>query len=192
MNTEYQENVAKVLPGALLASIRSQKGFSTAYVAGKLHLRVRLIELLEVDDYDNMPEPVFIKGYLRAYAKLLEVSPEPLLETFNQNYLPLRKPERALWQSKRETYKGENVIRWLTALFTLGVLIAVAVWWSNNKDFEHIFPKATVNNDLTTTTAVLENKEEPANREVSPAELSKIQSMLPASNEFSPMEKEVE
>ena len=82
-------------PGMQLARVREKKGYSQEYVAGKLHLRVRIIELLEVDDYDQMPEPVFIKGYLRAYAKLLSVPAEPLLETFNSMYSSERKLEKA-------------------------------------------------------------------------------------------------
>ncbi len=126
-------------PGAQLATIRIEKGFSTEYVAGKLHLRVRIIELLEADDYENMPEPVFIQGYLRGYAKLLDISPAPLLETFNQLYSPERKLEKTLWQSRRETNKAEHAIRWLTGIFAVIVIAAVAMWWQKNKENEHAF-----------------------------------------------------
>ncbi len=57
-------------PGAQLAALREQHGYTAEYVASKLHLRVCMIERLEADDYQDMPEPVFIKGYLRAYAHL--------------------------------------------------------------------------------------------------------------------------
>ncbi len=127
-------------PGARLAAVRLQQGYSSEYVAGKLHLRVRVIELLEADEYHNLPEPVFIKGYLRAYAKLLSIPPEPLLDTFNLLYKPERTPEKALWQSRRETNKAEHAIRWLTGFFAVIVLIAVAMWWYTNKDNERLFP----------------------------------------------------
>ncbi|KTD21294.1 helix-turn-helix domain-containing protein [Legionella londiniensis] len=128
-------------PGAKLAAIRKEKGFSTDYVAGKLHLRVRIIELLEADDYHSMPEPVFIKGYLRAYAKLLDIPAEPLVETFNSLHAVERKPERALWQSRRETNRAEHIVKIVTALFAISVLVAVAMWWYKNKENERLFPK---------------------------------------------------
>jgi cytoskeleton protein RodZ len=127
-------------PGAQLAAERMQQGYSTEYVAGKLHLRVRIIELLEDDDYNNLPEPVFIKGYIRAYAKLLNVAPDPFLDDFNIIYKPKAVPERALWQSRRETNKAEHAIRWLTGSFAVIVLAAVAMWWYTNKDNERLFP----------------------------------------------------
>ena len=112
-----------VKPGAQLAFERQQQGYSREYVAGKLHLRVRVIELLEADDYYGLPEAVFIKGYLRAYAKLLSISPDPLLDIFNLVYKqPERAPEKPLWQGQRETNKAEHAIRWLTGFFAVIVL----------------------------------------------------------------------
>lgn len=69
-------------PGAELAVIRNTKGYSMEYIAEKLHLRVQLLELLEADEYTRLPEPVFIKGYLRAYARLMDVPPEPFIQAF--------------------------------------------------------------------------------------------------------------
>ena len=137
--TEYKD----VKPGAELASLRHQKGYSAEYIAGKLHLRVRIIQLLEADDYQGMPEPVFIKGYIRAYAKLLDISPEPLVELFNSIYKVEDKSEKALWQSRRETNKAEHAIRWVTGFFAIIVLAAVGMWWYTNKDNEPLFPSST-------------------------------------------------
>ena len=68
LDEQFEENHAIEYPGAGLARVREKLNISQEYIADKLHLRVAVIELLEADDYDNMPEPVFIEGYLRAYA----------------------------------------------------------------------------------------------------------------------------
>lgn len=121
-------------PGTQLAEIRQQKGYSVEYVASKLHLRARIIELIDQGDFDLLPEPVFIKGYLRAYAKLLGVPAESFLHAFNALFTEEKKPERALWQSKRESHKAEHFIRWFTLLFALSAMVAVGLWWHNNRD----------------------------------------------------------
>lgn len=164
-------------PGAQLAAIRLQKGYTADYVAGKLHLRVRLIELLETDDYHNMPEPVFIKGYLRAYAKLLGVPAEPLLEIFNGLYTVDKKIEKALWQSRRETNHAEHAIRWLTGGFAIIVLAAVAMWWYTNKDNERLFP-----------TSISRSDAEPSKSEteIRLTDLSKMRSLLSPQTQSSP------
>lgn len=132
---EFQEENA----GKQLGRIRERKGFTKEYVAGKLHLRVRIIELLEADDYQQMPEPVFIMGYLRAYAKLLGVSPEPYIQMFSNQYSLEKKPEKALWQSKRESNKGERVVRWVTGMVAVAAVLAVSFWWQTNKEEQPFF-----------------------------------------------------
>ncbi|HHF7344023.1 TPA: helix-turn-helix domain-containing protein [Legionella feeleii] len=159
-------------PGLQLARVREKKGYSQEYVAGKLHLRVRLIELLEADDYQQMPEPVFIKGYIHAYAKLLGIPSQPLLETFNSLYSTEGKPEKALWQSKRESNKGERLVRWLTSLVAIAVIVAVSIWWQKNKDSQQLF---TAKN---THTEALANK---AETDIRLTDLSKMRSMLSTS-----------
>ncbi|MDX2346239.1 MAG: helix-turn-helix domain-containing protein [Legionella sp.] len=127
-------------PGERLALLREKNGHSIEYVASKLHLRVRVIELLETDAYHEMPEPVFIKGYLRAYANLLAVDPAPLLEMFNDVYREDESvSERTLWQSRKQTNQTEHWVRLGTGLFAVLVIMAVFGWWVKNKEVETLF-----------------------------------------------------
>ena len=116
-----------------------------------------------------MPEPVFIKGYLRAYAKLLNVPSDPLLQAFNQHFTSERKLEKALWQSRRETHRAEHAVRWVTGLFAMGVVIAVGLWWHSNQDNERLFPKAQSRVEVT--------KNAPET-EIRLTDLSKMRSLL--------------
>ena len=168
-------------PGAQLAFIRIQKGYTIEYVAGKLHLRARIIELLEADDYSNMPESVFIKGYLRAYAKLLDIPFQPLLDLFNCQPSTDRKLERALWQSRRETNKAEHAVRWLTGVFAIIVLAAVAMWWQANKDTEHLF---------SANVSVADPEHNQSETEIRLTDLSKMRSLLSSSGQDTLMEKQ--
>lgn len=149
MNTtqpmEEHEDSVPEYPGATLARARELKGYSVSYIAEKLHLRVRVVELLESDDYENMPEPVFIKGYLRAYATLLDLPPAPIVDTFNQLFDGERKMGKSLWQSRREPHKAENLVRWMTVFLTVAVVVAVSLWWHANKDNERFFKKHVSN-----------------------------------------------
>lgn len=173
ITADENSNAILEKPGAQLAAIRQQKGYTTEYVAGKLHLRVNMIELIEADDYANMPQPVFIKGYLRAYAKLLHLPYEPLIQQFNElnshSHIE-RKFERALWQNRREPNKAEHAVRWLTSIFAVIVLAAVAMWWHTNKENEHLF-HANVN-------AVKPTQQAQSETEVKLTDLSKMRSLL--------------
>ena len=186
--TTLDENIVEhdKNPGEQLASIREQKGYTVEYVANKLHLRARIIELIGNNEFHLLPEPVFVKGYLRAYAKLLGTSPEPYLAIFNAQFVVEKKSDRALlWQqSKRESHKAEHIIRWFTILFALGVIVAVGIWWQKNRDTQQIFPTKTTPVDLSLNqTSTIETKE------LKLTDISKMHSMLNPKPEMSPMEK---
>jgi cytoskeleton protein RodZ len=65
---------------AELAGVREQRGWSQADVAQRLKLRVRQLDALERGDWEALPGRAFIRGTLRAYARLLEVDIDPLLK----------------------------------------------------------------------------------------------------------------
>jgi cytoskeleton protein RodZ len=65
---------------AELAGAREQRGWSQADVAQRLKLRVRQLDALERGDWEALPGRAFIRGTLRAYARLLEVDIDPLLK----------------------------------------------------------------------------------------------------------------
>lgn len=177
--TDDTNNYSEENPGYKLGRIREKRGFTKEYVAGKLHLRVKVIELLEADDYQQMPEPVFIMGYLRAYAKLLGVSPEPYINTFNNQYALEKKPEKALWQSRRESNKGELIVRWVTGMVAVAAIIAISFWWQKNKEEEPVYSEKTT--EVVKTAANIET-------ETRLTDLSKMQSMFTAKTEDMPLE----
>ncbi len=59
--------------GAELRRLREQKGLSIKDVADRLKLPARQIEALENGLYDGLPEPVFIRGFLRSYGRFLDM-----------------------------------------------------------------------------------------------------------------------
>ncbi|MFA5960824.1 MAG: helix-turn-helix domain-containing protein [Tatlockia sp.] len=179
MNTTTIANeihpIPEIKPGMQLAQHREKKGYSREYVAGKLHLRVQLIEHLEADDYSQMPEPVFIKGYLRAYAKLVDEPVEPLMEIFNKIYCPERKLEKTLWQSKRESNRWERFVRLSTGVIAVGALVAVGLLWHKNKD-QSLFANKS-------TPALALEKPVKSDTELKLTDLSKMHSVLLPANE---------
>lgn len=166
-------------PGFKLGQIREKRGFTREYVAGKLHLRVKVIELLEADDYQQMPEPVFIMGYLRAYAKLLGVSPDPFILGFNNQYALEKKPEKALWQSRRESNKGELVVRWITGMVAVAAIIAISFWWQNSREEDPVYTEKVKEAVKTASNT---------DAEIKLTDLSKMQSMFSSKSDDMPLE----
>ncbi|MCX7115347.1 MAG: helix-turn-helix domain-containing protein [Gammaproteobacteria bacterium] len=120
-------------PGALLARARESKGLSQEYIAGKLHLRKRVIELLELDQYDDMPQAVFVQGYMRAYAKLLGLSPVSYLEQYNLIRGPEKKSGCLLRQKEKEPLYLMSKFKWLIVVAGIVVVLIGYDWWGHHE-----------------------------------------------------------
>jgi cytoskeleton protein RodZ len=66
--------------GAALRQAREAAGKSIEQVAAQLHMTVRSVANLEADDWSSLGAPVFVRGQLRSYARLLGVDIEPYIE----------------------------------------------------------------------------------------------------------------
>ncbi|WP_027893960.1 helix-turn-helix domain-containing protein [Calidithermus chliarophilus] len=65
--------------GERLREARAAKGLGVAEVAGRLKLRPAMVEALEGEAWEQLPEPALTRGYLRNYALVLGLDPKPLL-----------------------------------------------------------------------------------------------------------------
>lgn len=135
--TEESSNEHRETPGQQFIRLRESRGYTQEYVAGQLHLRTQIIQLLEEDAYQLLPEPVFIKGYMRAYAKLLNVPHEPFLSIFNTFTESNRPPvEKALlWQQgRRESTKKEKMMRWMSLVVVITLMVMAGLWWQRGNE----------------------------------------------------------
>lgn len=68
------------LPGCFLRQAREARNLAVFEVAQSLKFSPRQIEALEADDFSALPPgATFQRGFVRGYAKLLKLDPEPLL-----------------------------------------------------------------------------------------------------------------
>ncbi len=72
-------------PGAALCAARESLGITCREVAEALNLPLRVVEAIEVNDYEKLPVAVFTRGYIRAYAKLLELDADPIVARYTVN-----------------------------------------------------------------------------------------------------------
>ncbi|MEA5123872.1 helix-turn-helix domain-containing protein [Xanthomonas floridensis] len=66
--------------GQHLREARESAGLSVDEVAGKLRMPAHVVRSLEQEDWQRLGAPVFVRGQLRSYARLLQVDLEPLLQ----------------------------------------------------------------------------------------------------------------
>ncbi len=67
-------------PGVRLAEARERLKLSAADVARQLKLSVAQVEALESGQFERLPGVVFVRGFIRNYARLVKLDPDELLE----------------------------------------------------------------------------------------------------------------
>lgn len=119
--------------GQRLRAAREARNLPRAEVAAALHLGESIIEALEQDARDRLPGPVFVQGYLRKYARLLDMSEEPILEAYGRHHpLPRRKTNKAGLAGaplRPEIRSNHAVVRLVTWFIVFSLLALVVTWW---------------------------------------------------------------
>lgn len=66
--------------GAFLRAAREEAGLSLSEVGSRLKMPVKVLQALEGEQWQQLGAPVFVRGQLRSYARLLKVDVEPYLQ----------------------------------------------------------------------------------------------------------------
>lgn len=118
-----------IMPGARLRRAREEQGLSPEEVSRQLRLSLSYLKALENDDYGRLPEPTFVKGYLRNYARLVGLPAEELAHQFQQE---VDEQQNAEDERQRQALAERPRRRdWrLPLLAALSVALLVALgWW---------------------------------------------------------------
>lgn len=87
-NNAEQGNLSAAIPltslGRMLREARERLGLSVADVAAQIKFAPRQIEALEADDFKHLPEAAFLRGFVRSYAKILNMNVQTLLAALPQ------------------------------------------------------------------------------------------------------------
>ncbi|MFZ6872752.1 helix-turn-helix domain-containing protein [Undibacterium sp. Di27W] len=66
--------------GSQLSTARIQMGLSLQQVADQLKLSQRQVVALENNQFEDLPKMVIVRGFVRSYAKLLKLDPDPIIK----------------------------------------------------------------------------------------------------------------
>lgn len=110
--------------GSLLANARQSQNLTIDDITEHLKIPGRLITALEKSDLSKLPEPIFAQGYLRAYAKFLEVPEEFVLKAYNRA-IP-QDPSKDLKSSSSIPNETNSQSTWVKLVSIILLLAGVA------------------------------------------------------------------
>lgn len=112
--------------GFVLTEARKVQNYSVDDICEHIKVPKHVISAIEANDVEALPPPTFTQGYIRAYAKFLEISDKDLLEMYNQavphDLASALKPRSSL---PGEASSQSPVVKAVTMLLIAGSIAAV-------------------------------------------------------------------
>ncbi|MGE8408170.1 MAG: RodZ domain-containing protein [Pseudomonas sp.] len=120
-------------PGETLRLARESKDLSQAEVARKLNLTVGSLNNLEAGAFDKLPGHTFARGYIRAYAKLLDMDQAALVQAFDQctGTHAQGADVHALGRIEEPVRLAHNIMRIVSLLLLVLVIGGGFLWWQD-------------------------------------------------------------
>ena len=133
MDPKLVEPSGEHSPGAHLRQARKAANMSVDHVASALHLKGEMIEALEADAFDRLPASTFVRGYLRGYARVLGLPPEPVLVMYDrQGFKP--PPLATETVETKQAHISDLPVRLVTYAVGLLLVLLVGLWWWSQED----------------------------------------------------------
>lgn len=134
--------------GEALRRAREEMGLQQADIAKELRLSLQTIKDIEAHDFRQSHALTYVKGYLRGYARMVNLPAEDVIERFAgsewaQEQIALRQPKQAkptmtMQELPKRTRRNKHYARWIGLGLMLGLMGLVIVWWHGQKSQPHL------------------------------------------------------
>jgi len=132
------EKEERIYPGQLLKEARKKTRRRYKRLSSELGIPEKYLEALEENNFSIMAGPTYVKGYLRAYAKKLDLDPETVIAAFDRYLKDQRRLEKKgiKKEQKKETKKKFSYIYALIFFLIASITLLIAFIPERNNDSE--------------------------------------------------------
>jgi len=124
-------------PGESLQAARIQMGLSLADVARRMHLSVNIVEAIEDNHFEEITAPIFAKGYLRAYARIVSLDEDDMIDQYIGFYSGDDPPISSISNVASELSVADARVKWTTYIVVLIIGVSLAAWlWNREQSAE--------------------------------------------------------
>lgn len=120
--------------GRYLQYLRVKRGLGLDEVSRRTHISRQNLIYIEEEDYDSLPAPVYVKGFLRTYAQLLRINPERVIQYYTEELIIWKDPDRLHALTGRFGFWP----RFISAIFILFAVISLTLYslsfWDHGPD----------------------------------------------------------
>lgn len=145
---ELDDRSGAIGPGSQLQAARIDRGLSVEDVANRMHLSIRIIESIEENDFDVITAPIFVKGYLRAYARIVLLNEDEMIAQYTEAYSNSDPIINSTSTIETLISVDDARIKWTTYLVILVLIVLIGIWWWNkNQNGADVFSLDALQSD---------------------------------------------
>jgi len=125
---ETKKTKRKSVAGKRLAKARHEKEIPLEDIAEELLVSTNVLSNLEKNIFDKVGPPVFVRGYLSQYAKIVDVPQDEILQEYSLIHHSQKTPQIA--DKKERIFSDSQYIKPKKVIFILLLLLFFwVVWW---------------------------------------------------------------
>jgi cytoskeleton protein RodZ len=129
-------------PGEVLRAARQARGLKLEALAAETKISARLLDALEQDEYHKISGPIYVRSFLRTYAKALGVDPHELVGLYEQQVGRggASAADEEVWQEERVAVRvvgipyGRILLRYVLPIMLVLLVAAVGFWLSRRSE----------------------------------------------------------
>ncbi|XKH00988.1 DUF4115 domain-containing protein [Marinobacter nauticus] len=138
MSSEEQPKRSAEPVGYQLRRAREKLGLDVSAIADQQHLRTSVIQAIEDGDYSKVDTELFLKGYVRAYARQVELDADAIIRDLDAELEPLRKERERQYEAdplvdiQRKKSRKRRIARAVVVLVVLvGIGFGITTWMAD-------------------------------------------------------------
>jgi len=112
--------------GEKLRRARKRKGVDLIEAELDTKIRAKYLEALENEDFDLLPNDVYVKGFLTTYAQYLGLPPEKIVKLYRQQKTTSKTKDDATFIATKALKEKSLVITPKLVVITLGILFCIS------------------------------------------------------------------
>ena len=112
--------------GRRLTAVRLEKGTALSAVSRQIKVNIDILQKIENGDHSKLPDHVFVKGFIRAYADAVGADSEEILSLYQQSYGQYQQALKA--EADLATYGMKFWRHLIMGILLVGVVISGSVF----------------------------------------------------------------
>lgn len=159
-------NAGSASAGPMLRAARKDKGMSVEEVSEQLNLSNSVVDAIENDSWEHLPEATYVRGYIRSYARLLGIDPADVLMSFRYNNSEQNISLDSMPRKIEDRKISFSIPKKIKLLLFCGAVAALIAYLYNEQAMTLLESKIDQVTQVSDTDASLSSSEEGANQTV--------------------------